>query len=227
MCGRFALNTSAEDLTKVFQIVGDVPAIVARYNVAPSQAIAAVRRVAGEEGRRLVLLKWGLVPAWAKDPEIGARMINARAESAAEKPSFRDALKKRRCLIPASGFYEWREIAGRKVPHFIQRSDLQPLAFAGLWESWRSPDGASLESCTILTTEANDLLKPLHDRMPVILDPSAFDAWLDPTQTNVELLKPLLRPFASEALSVFPVSLRVNSPKNDDPSCIEPAAAPS
>ena len=179
MCGRFALFAGREELAKHFGVTLEDMEITPRYNVAPSQAVLAIR--AGEQGgREAVRLHWGFVPSWAKDPSIGNRMINARADTAPEKPAFRAAFKSRRCLIPASGFYEWQATGGKgKQPYFIRAKDGTPLAFAGLWEHWRpGKDEPRVESCTILTTTANATMAPIHDRMPVILDPADYAAWL-------------------------------------------------
>jgi len=172
--------------------------------------------------RRLVKVKWGLIPFWAKDTSIGNRLINARAESAATKPAFRSAFKTRRCLVPADGFYEWKKGKGhQKQPYFIRNADESPFAFAGLWESWTAPEGETIESCTILTTDANDLTRPIHDRMPVILHPKDYELWLDPEVKDPTLLKPLLRPYPSEEMIVQPVSAKVNKASYDAPDCVE------
>jgi putative SOS response-associated peptidase YedK len=195
------------------------------YNIAPTQQVFAVR--ASQTGEREpALLRWGLIPSWADDPAIGNRMINARSETAAEKPAFRHAFRKKRCLIAADGFYEWKAVAGKKQkqPYYIRMEDAKPFAFAGLWESWNKGE-KPIESCTILTTDANDLMKPLHDRMPVILDPKDFGAWLDPATHEREKLEPLLVPYRGEGLTTVPVSTLVNSPRNNDPRCIEPIVA--
>jgi putative SOS response-associated peptidase YedK len=193
-----------------------------RYNIAPTQEIAAVR-ADGERGcRTLVSLRWGLIPSWAKDPSIGNRMINARAETVAEKPSFRNAMKRRRCLVLSDGYYEWQKKQGPKgpkQPFYFCLNDERPFAFAGLWESWKDPSGSRLESCTIITTEANTLTRPIHDRMPVILPADSYDHWLDPTLHDAAELQPLLRSYPSEEMKAFPVSTLVNSPRNDDPAC--------
>jgi putative SOS response-associated peptidase YedK len=171
----------------------------------------------------LVFLRWGLIPSWAGDPRIGNRLINARAETAAEKPSFRSAFRQRRCLVLADGFYEWQRLDGKKQPYYFRMRDSQPFAFAGLWER-SSAQGKAVETCTLLTTEANELLRTIHDRMPVILEPDTYDRWLDPAVQKVELLKPLLHPYRSEAMTGFPVSSLVNNPRNESPKSIEPAA---
>ncbi len=220
MCGRFTQLHTWNELHDLYTLIGqnDIPNLQPRYNVTPSQDVAAVRY--GEAGaRELVRLRWGLIPSWAKDEKIGYKTINARAETVAEKPSFRAAFRKRRCLIPVSGFYEW-QAKGKgapKQPHYITGRDTAPLTFAGLWERW---DGADqpVESCTIIVTTANAFLQPIHHRMPVILAPEDFDAWLDLETTDAHRL---LRPCPDDRLESYPVSTRVNSPKNDDPTCIE------
>ena len=176
--------------------------------------------------RRLVQVKWGLIPFWAKDTSIGNRLINARGESAAEKPAFRAAFKSRRCLVPADGFYEWKKRKGdQKQPYLVRNADGSPFAFAGLWESWTGPEGEIIESCTILTTDANDLTQPIHDRMPVILKPEDYDLWLDPEVKDPKLLKPLLRPYPSEEMIAEPVSPKVNKASYDAPDCVEVVSA--
>lgn len=221
MCGRFTLISSAEDLVEQFQLF-EVPSLSPRYNIAPSQPVATVRQSPGNGGRELALLRWGLVPFWAKDPSIGARMINARAETAAEKPSFRAAFRQRRCLVPADGFYEWQQQAQGKQPFYIRLRDERTLALAGLWEHWEGTEGATIDSCTVLTTQPNDLIRPLHSRMPVVLGPQDYDLWLDPNVQSPERLQPLLRPYPSGEMVAYPVSKWVNSPQNDGPRCIEP-----
>jgi putative SOS response-associated peptidase YedK len=166
------------------------------------------------------MVRWGLIPFWAKDVKIGNRLINARAESVSVKPAFRAAWKQRRCLVPADAFYEWRRLEKRKQPYMVMLRDRGPFAFAGLWERWEAPDGERIESCTIITTDANELVRQIHDRMPVILDPVDYALWLDPS-AKPERLQPLLRPAVASALVAVPVSPRVNSPKNDDPSVIQ------
>ena len=171
--------------------------------------------------RQLVFLHWGLVPSWADDPAIGNRMINARAETAADKPSFRTALRRRRCLVLADGFYEWQTVGKRRQPMFIHMRDDRPFAFAGLWESWEGADHSSLDSCTILTTAANELVRPIHDRMPVIVGPEDYGRWLDPAVQTTEPILPLLRSYASESMEAYAVGTRVNSPARDDERCVE------
>ncbi len=193
-----------------------------RYNIAPSQPVAAVR--AGEGGaRELTLLQWGLIPSWAKDPAIGSRMINARAETAAEKPSFRAAMKRRRCLIPASGFYEWARVGAAKQPFFIRMKEGRPFALAGLWEQWCGEDGSELETCAILTTSPNEMAAKIHPRMPVIIAPGDYGRWMDPANEKPGTLEPLLRPYPAGEMEAHTVSRHVNNPRNDEPACIEPA----
>ena len=170
------------------------------------------------------MLRWGLIPSWAKDPKIGNQCINAKAETVSEKPSFRSAFKKRRCLVIATGFYEWQVQEHAKQPMWIGRRDKRPFAFAGLWEHWQPAEGDVIESCTIITTEPNELMSPIHNRMPVILVPASYDQWLDPTFQHIEPLNALLRPYPSEELTAYPVSTLVNNPRHDVPQCLEPVS---
>jgi putative SOS response-associated peptidase YedK len=225
MCGRFALVTPGEEIAETFGLT-EVPELVARYNIAPTQPVVAVR-VAPQskldnQRRELTLLHWGLIPSWAKDPSISARLINARAETAAEKPSFRSALKYRRCLVPADGFYEWQKVDGKKQPYFIRLRDDGPFAIAGLWEHWQSPDGSEIESVTLLTTAANDAVRPLHDRMPVIIAPADYGLWLDTAVQKAEGVQHLLRPFDATAMLAYPVNPLVNNARNDTAVCLQP-----
>ena len=221
MCGRFTLFEPDKILAREFGVSG-IPLLSPRYNIAPSQPVAAVRAAPAGTGRELALLRWGLIPSWSKDPAIGNRLINARAETASQKPSFRNAFNRRRCLIPASGFYEWQRRELRKQPFYIRMHDGRPFAFAGLWDRWESPDKGVIESCTILTTATNALLAPIHDRMPVILPPGKYDRWLDPSLQDPDSLAPLLVPFPPEDMIAFPVSPRVNAPSTDDEGRIAP-----
>ena len=229
MCGRFTLRTPAHQLAEAFGV--EVRAnLAARYNIAPSQDIAVVRAAPepdNDDGgwRELTILRWGLVPQWARDAAMGNRMINARAETVAEKPAFRAAFRQRRCLIAADGFYEWRKAPdGSKQAYFIARADDAPFAFAGLWERWRLPGAEPLETCAIITTDANATLAPIHHRMPVILAAGDHDAWLDPDAPPGDALTALLRPAPPDAVIARAVGRHVNSARNDDPVCIEPAA---
>jgi len=220
MCGRFVIELSPELVKAIFGLA-ESPALPPRYNVAPTQLVPVIRQ--GADGQRhLDLLRWGLVPTWAK--EVGAGLINARAETVAQKPSFRQAFRQRRCIIPASGFYEWQKVDKGKVPYYVHMADGSPMPFAGIWEAWRSPTGEVLESCAILTTGANATVAPIHDRMPVILNPAAFALWLDPAVHSAEQLAPLLDPCPPEQVAMFPVSTLVNRPTNDSPACITPTS---
>ncbi len=221
MCGRFTLFEPDRVLAKEFG-VSDFPPRSPRYNIAPSQPIAAVRAVPVGSGRELALLRWGLIPSWSKDPAIANHLINARAETANQKPSFRNAFRRHRCLIPVSGFYEWLRWERGKQPYFVRMRDGHPFAFAGLWDRWESPDEGVVETCAILTTAANDVLAPIHDRMPVILPPMEYARWLDPSLKDTDSLAPLLVPFPPEDMVAFPVNPRVNAPSVDDEKCIAP-----
>lgn len=221
------LATPVAELKRVFEF-SETPNLRPRWNIAPTQDVAAVRL--GEDGaRHLDLLRWGLVPHWADDPAIGNRMINARGESVADKPAFRSAFRQRRCLVPADGFYEWKAAGKRKQPHLIRRRDGRPLAFAGLWERWPGPKGAPLpqplETVTIVTTAAAGLIADLHERMPVMLEPEHWGLWLDP-RTPLAMVEALLRPAPAPGLEAVPVSTRVNDVRNDDDACIAPFDAP-
>jgi len=219
MCGRYNIIPNAQAWVDTFEIsvgVEVLDGLTSRFNVAPSQLVPAVRLE--DEGRALRLLRWGLIPAWAKGKDFGYKCINARAETVAEKPAFRSAFKTRRCLIPASGFYEWRQEAAGKQPYCIRLAGGEPFAMAGLWEHWEG-DGQVIESCSIIVTAANELMSTLHDRMPVILSPDDYGQWLDPAEQDRERLKGLLQPYPGR-LDLYPVSKRVNSPRNDDPDCV-------
>lgn len=225
MCGRYALMSSPELVAELFAIA-QVTLFERRYNIAPTQNAPVVRTAA--EGRELLPMRWGLVPHWAKDPALGARMINARSETADRKPAFREAMQRRRCLVPADGFYEWKRAGRGKQPYFIRRRDGAPCALAGLWERW--PAGTTggeespvVHSFTILTTAPNELVAPIHDRMPVIVAPEDFDRWLDADVRDPATLTSILAPCGAELLTAHPVSRRVNTPANDDPACVEPA----
>jgi len=219
MCGRFTLTTNLGAIAKRFGVARFLEEVGRRYNIAPTQTVIVV----SDDGtRHLTQMRWGLIPSWAKDPAIGNRMINARAETVATKPAFRVALRKRRCLIPADGFYEWQQVGRRSQPVYITLKTREAFSFAGLWEAWTSPDGEEINSCTIITTEANDVLKPIHDRMPVILTREAEAVWLDPTIQDPERLLPLLTPYPSEEMEAYPVSTKVNNPVHDTPECVLP-----
>ena len=221
MCGRFTLRISPAELAEIFELLR-TPEVQPRYNIAPSQPVLAVREREG--ARELAVLQWGLIPGWSKVPKSGP--INARSETVATKPTFKNAFRRRRCLIPADGFYEWKQLGPKeKQPYFIHRLDDKLFAFAGLWEGWRGPDGSSLESCAIVTTDTNRRLAELHDRMPVVLEREDYAEWLDPTNEDVESLQRLLMPAPDDFFEIRPVSKSVNSPRNDGPDCLEPEAA--
>jgi len=223
MCGRFTLATDAETLAAHFEL----PALAAesvppRFNIAPSQN-AAVIRLTRSMDRKLDLIAWGLIPSWATDSAVGARLINARAETLASKPAFRHAFARRRCLVPTDGFFEWQRIEGGKQPYLIRMCTGEPFALAGLWERWRDGQGAVVDSFTIVTTPPSELLAPIHDRMPAIILPADYDRWLARDRTDVA---DLLRPRADIALQAIPVSTRVNNTAHDDDSCVTPIGPP-
>jgi putative SOS response-associated peptidase YedK len=222
MCGRFVGYRSLRELEAYFPIDKVACEAAENFNVAPSQEILTIVKQKGEYW--LDKFHWGLVPFWAKDISIGNKMINARAESVAEKPSFRNAFKKRRCLIPADGFYEWKGPKGDKQPMFITLPDKKPFAFAGLWETWNDKDAPDsiYKSCTIITTQASDSMRDIHHRMPAILKPQIFETWLDPANQNVTELNEILKNEIITELTSYPVSREVNSIRRNDPSCIEP-----
>jgi len=222
MCGRFNLKTPAKEIAKILGFTTKISARP-RYNIAPSQDILAARY--DDEGKgEIVALKWGLIPSWVKDLKKAHKPINAKVETVAESPYFRVAIKKRRCLIPANGFYEWQPRGKVKQPYLIHRLDDAVFFFAGLWETWTSNDGEVVETTTILTTDANDLIAPLHNRMPVIMQKASYEPWLDRSNLDPKRVLALLSLYPSKLLEVFPVSTVVNSPKNDIPECIQPLA---
>ncbi len=221
MCGRFTMTIDPTHLQEAFPWAIIPNELNPRYNIAPSQPIAVIPN-SGEN--ILSMYTWGLIPSWSKDPTIGNRMINARAETLAEKPSFRNAYRRRRCLILADGFYEWKQEPNRnsKTPMYIHMKNRNPFAFAGLWELWNSPDGSEIRSCTIITTQPNSLLEPIHNRMPVILPPDAYSRWLDPGEKQPAQLNELLIPFHSSEMEAYPVSKMVNNTQNDSADLIHP-----
>ena len=224
MCGRFTLHTPMTDIQLAFKGFTFPAEWEAQYNIAPTLRIL---HVANDGDRTAATAKWGLVPFWAKDPKIGSRMINARAETLASKPAFRDAYQHKRCIIIADGFYEWKKSpeGKTKTPMYITVNSGAPFAFAGLWDTWKQPDGNRLKTCTIITTEPNALMADIHNRMPVILPPTAYDLWLDADTTEPEVLNGLLVPFPAEAMSAHPVSNTVNSVRNEGRTCIDPVSA--
>lgn len=218
MCGRFTLHHTAEEILRQFGVQELLFHVLPRYNIAPSQPVAVIVH---EEGRHLDGYRWGLVPFWAKDPKIGHRLINARAETLAEKPSFRAALAHRRCLIPADGFYEWKREGEGRRPYHIRMRDGSPFVFAGLYEEWEAPDGSPIRTCTIITVEPNRLLAGIHNRMPAILSADAQAVWMDRSTTDPDRLLAVLTPYPEGEMEAYPVSRRVNVPTVDDPACIQ------
>lgn len=221
MCGRYVLTSELDVIQTAFDLTNVPDSMPPRFNIAPSQPIAVITN---EDSRTLTFHRWGLIPSWAKDVAIGNKMINARSETVDEKPSFRAAFKRRRCLIPADGFFEWQQRDGRKVPMFIHMKDRGVFALAGLWEVWHSPEGDEIRSATILTTEPNSLMADIHNRMPVILPPEAYSTWLAEGDQPANVLKPLFRPYPADKMAAYPVSTFVNRPANDTPETIEPVA---
>jgi putative SOS response-associated peptidase YedK len=226
MCGRFVLITPGKSLAEHFRLAEE-PSLEPRYNIAPTQPVAIIKPKAGSSLRELSIARWGLIPFWAKDVKIGARFINARSETASDKPAFRVAFKMRRCLIPADGFYEWKKLEKGSDAYLVVLANRMPFAFAGLWESWKSPHGELIESCTILTTVANELLRPIHDRMPAILSPSDYELWLNPDPETSGSFKHILKSFPSEQMIMFPVSGKVNKASYDAADCMEPLTGPT
>ena len=216
MCGRYALTSPPAVIAERFHLLW-TPEVEPHYNIAPSQTVPVVRET--RQGRELAFLRWGLIPWWAKDPHIGMKLVNARAESLADKPAFRDAYRQRRCLVPADAFYEWKPVAGRKQPYCIRLRDDGPFGMAGLWERWKDPSGQLVESCTIVTVDANPLVAGLHDRMPLIVAPEAYDAWLRAESPELPPAVP------AQAMRSYPVSPIVSNAKNDVPACLDPVDA--
>ena len=225
MCGRFTLRTPANELVGQFQLE-TMPELQPRYNISPTPAVPIVRTTQESPRRQMTFARWGLVPSWAKELAIGNRMINARGETVAEKPSFRTPFRRRRCLVIADGYYEWKKIEGRKQPFYIRLRDERPFAFAGLWDTWRGPRDdpldEPLETCTIITTESSESIRRIHDRMPVILDPDSYEMWMDPLLCEPGPIQPLLQPYAADEIIVDPVSTHVNKPTNEGTECIVP-----
>lgn len=224
MCGRYALTTNPKQLAEEFQFQeAHLKNFAPRYNIAPSQPVLALVE---NQGIKPDLFLWGLIPSWAKDPSIGARMINARQETLAEKPSFRGSFRYQRCLIPADGFYEWKvDEAGGKMPYYIRLKSEKPFALAGLWSHWISPDGSEIKSCAIITGAPNALMKPIHDRMPVLIPKENRNIWLDPANHDPKMLAGLLSPYPAEDMEAFPVGRAVNDPRHNTPDCLEPVAS--
>ncbi len=218
MCGRFALVVSRDELEKIFGLRMDEE-FNPRYNIAPSQIVPVITYLEKDQKKKMSCMKWGLVPSWAKDPTIGDRMINARSETIQEKPAFRSAFQRRRALIPASGFFEWKREGNTKIPYFIGMKDMRIFAFGGLWERWIH-DNNFLETFTILTTEANELVRPIHDRMPVIISENLYDIWLLPG-TDISRVISLLSPYPDQEMQIYPISKLVNNPQNDSPEILQ------
>lgn len=211
MCGRYTLTIDIKTIAEKFGVPASLDTSP-RYNIAPTQEVVTIMR---NGTSHLALLRWGLIPSWAKDESIGSRMINARAESLAEKPSFKGLLRSKRCLVIADGFYEWKQENGFKTPMYITLKNGEPFAFAGLWDQWKSPDGQQVRSCTIITTEPNDVLEPIHNRMPAILLPDAYEGWLDPDMRDEQALSHWLAPYPAEEMTARAVSRLVNDPKRE------------
>lgn len=219
MCGRFVLTANPEVIQQEFDLKTMPPELPARYNVAPTQPVAVITN---EHADELTFYKWGLIPSWSKDPTIASKLMNARSETAAEKPSFRTAFRRRRCIIPADGFYEWQQQGKEKIPQFIHMEGREVFGMAGLWEVWNSPDGSEIRTCTILTTEANAFMQPIHNRMPVILKKADYPLWLSPKEEPAALLQGLMKPYSGDNLTAYAVSKAVNRAGLDAPSLVEP-----
>jgi putative SOS response-associated peptidase YedK len=222
MCGRYRLSRRKQLIEEYFGSAPWDDDWSPRYNIAPTQPVPVVRQHPKEPIRQISLMKWGLIPSWAKDPSIATGTINAKSETAATKPAFRDPLRFRRCLIPANGFYEWKRAGSSKQPYCFEVREGELFAFAGLWDGWKNPEGQWIKTCSILTTIPNAVTSTVHDRMPVILDPDSYDLWLDPGMTNVQVISELLKPFDARMMRCYPVSGRINHVVNDDEECSRP-----
>ncbi len=222
MCGRYVITSSPEAIRALFGYP-EQPNFPARYNVAPTQPIPVVRLAEGK--RQFVLMRWGLIPAWVKDPKTFSLLINARGELVLDKPAFRAAMRRRRCLIPADGFYEWKELGGRKQPFFVRLKSGKPFAFAGLWETWTGPNGEEIDTAAIVTTTANRTVSAIHGRMPVMLPPEAFDLWLDCATVEAPTAAALIAPMSDERVEMYPVSAAVNRVANDEARLTDPLPA--
>jgi putative SOS response-associated peptidase YedK len=222
MCGRYRLSRRKQIIEEHFDSISGEEDWAPQYNIAPTQPVPVIRQHPKEPVRQISLLRWGLIPAWSKDSSAAAQMINARSETASTKPAFRDALKSRRCLIPADGSYEWMRAGKAKQPYCFEVNEGELFAFAGIWDRWKDPSGDWVKSCSILTTTPNAVTSAIHDRMPVILGPDAYDVWLDPGMQNVTAISELLKPYDARSMRCYPVSTRVNSVSNDDLECSRP-----
>jgi putative SOS response-associated peptidase YedK len=219
MCGRYRLSRRKQLIEEHFDSVSGEEDWTPRYNIAPTQPVPIIRQNPKEPIREVSLVRWGLIPSWSKDSSSAAKMINARSETAATLPAFRDAMKSRRCLVPADGFYEWQKKGENKQPYCFEIGDGNLFAFAGIWDRWKKPTGETLETCSILTTTANALTSSVHDRMPVILDPDGYDLWLDPGMRNASVASELLKPYDARQMRCYPVTSRINHVANDDAEC--------
>jgi putative SOS response-associated peptidase YedK len=222
MCGRYRLSRRKQLVEEYFDSAPSDEDWSPRYNIAPTQQVPVIRQNPKEPVRELSPMRWGLIPSWSKDSSGAARMINARSETASTKPAFRDALKSRRCLIPADGFYEWKRDGKTKQPYCLEVNDGELFAFAGLWDRWKDPNGNWMKTCSILTTTPNAVTSAVHDRMPVILEPDSYDLWLDPGMQNVAAVSDLLKPYDARAMRCYPISTRINHVANDDEACSTP-----
>jgi|SRR5579864_8922445 len=222
MCGRYRLSRRKQIIEEYFETAPWEDEWSPRYNIAPTQQVPVIRQHPKEPIRQISLMKWGLIPNWAKDPSIASGTINAKSETAATKPAFRDPMKYRRCLIPADGFYEWKRTGTSKQPYCFEVDDGGLFAFAGLWDGWKGGNGSWLRTCTILTTMPNSVTSAIHDRMPVIVNPDSYDLWLDPGMQNVAAISELLKPYDAQSMRCYPVSSRVNHVANDDEECSRP-----
>lgn len=221
MCGRFTRSQTIDEIAEAFFADIVEADLGPSYNIAPTQPVLTL---AGNSIKRLAAMRWGLIPSWAKDDSMASRLINARAETLTEKPSFRDSFKKRRCLIIADGFYEWKKTGQEKIPYYIRLKSKAPFAFAGLFDHWEAPEGKMLTTCTIITTQANELMSSLHERMPVILPREQYELWLDQSVKNQNALLDMLSPYPADLLEAYPVSRLVNSPRNNSPDCVKSAS---
>ena len=226
MCGRYRLSRRKQRVEEYFDTESDEPEWTPRYNIAPSQPVPVIRQNPNEPRRELSLMRWGLIPSWAKDASVAARMINARSETAGTKPAFRDPLTNRRCLIPADGFYEWVRTGKVKQPYCFEVNDGELFAFAGIWDRWTDPNRHTVETFSILTTSPNAVTSAVHDRMPVILDPDGYDMWLDPGMRDITTASELLKPYDAQFMRSYPISTRINHVANDDEECSAPVELP-
>jgi putative SOS response-associated peptidase YedK len=226
MCGRYRLSRRKQIIEEHFNCEPWDEEWSPRFNICPTQPVPVIRQNPKKPVRELSLMRWGLIPSWAKDPSVGARAINARSETAATTPAFRDAVARRRCLIPADGFYEWKKTAGAKQPYCFEVNGGPLFAFAGMWDRWKDPSGQWIKTCTILTTVSNAVTAPVHGRMPVILDPNSYDRWLDPGMNHFAEVSELLTPYDARLMRGYPVSARINQAANDDEDCARPVKIP-